>query len=64
MKQIDMSSEAITRRLRQASQLRDLSLSLIKAKKAHDDKMRDAEKHAGKTLNDSSKREEEGENAI
>ena len=50
--------------MRQASQLRDLSLSLIKAKKAHDDKMRDAEKHAGKTLNDSSKREEEGENAI
>jgi len=28
-----MSSEAITRRLRQASQLRDLSLSLMKAKR-------------------------------
>lgn len=36
MKQVDMSSEAITRRLRQASQLRDLSLSLMKGKKAHD----------------------------
>jgi len=35
-----MSSEAITRRIRQASQLRDLSLSLMKAKKAHDDKIR------------------------
>jgi hypothetical protein len=32
MKKVDMSSEAITRRLRQASQLRDLSLSLMKAR--------------------------------
>ena len=32
MKEIDMSSEAITRRLRQASELRDLSLSLMNAK--------------------------------
>ena len=32
MKEVDMSSEAITRRLRMASQLRDLSLSLMKAK--------------------------------
>jgi hypothetical protein len=35
-----MSSEAITRRLRQASQLRDLSLSLMKAKRAHDENVR------------------------
>ncbi|HEX2639241.1 MAG TPA: hypothetical protein VHL50_01660 [Pyrinomonadaceae bacterium] len=39
MKEVDMSSEAITRRLRQASQLRDLSLSLMKAKRAHDAKV-------------------------
>ncbi len=43
MKKVDMSSEAITRRLRQASQLRDLSLSLMKAKKAHDEKVAAAE---------------------
>ena len=33
MKKVDMSSEAITRRLRQVDQLRELSLSLMKAKK-------------------------------
>lgn len=33
-----MSSEAITRRLRQTDQLRELSLSLMKAKKASDEK--------------------------
>lgn len=32
MKKVDMSSEAITRRLRQTEQLRKLSLSLMKAK--------------------------------
>lgn len=32
MEKIDMSSEAITRRLRQTEQLRKLSLSLMKAK--------------------------------
>ena len=32
MKKIDMSSEAITRRLRQTEQLRRLSLSLMKAR--------------------------------
>ena len=32
MKKIDMSSEAITRRLRQTEQLRKLSLSLMKAR--------------------------------
>lgn len=34
MKKVDMSSEAITRRLRQTDELRELSLSLMKAKKA------------------------------
>lgn len=38
MKKVDMSSEAITRRLRQTDQLRELSLSLMKAKKTHDEK--------------------------
>ena len=38
MKKIDMSSEAITRRLRQVDQLRELSLSLMKAKKISDAK--------------------------
>lgn len=33
-----MSSEAITRRLRQTDQLRELSLSLMKAKKESDEK--------------------------
>ena len=33
-----MSSEAITRRLRQVDQLRELSLSLMKAKKVSDEK--------------------------
>lgn len=32
MKEIDMSSEAITRRLKQTEQLRKLSLSLMKAR--------------------------------
>jgi hypothetical protein len=39
MKQIDMSSRAITRRLRQTGELRDLSLSLMNAKKAQDVKL-------------------------
>lgn len=38
MKKVDMSSEAITRRLRQTDQLRELSLSLMKAKKVSDEK--------------------------
>jgi hypothetical protein len=38
MKKVDMSSEAITRRLRQTDQLRELSLSLMKAKKESDER--------------------------
>jgi hypothetical protein len=38
MKKVDMSSEAITRRLRQVDQLRKISLSLMKAKKDSDAK--------------------------
>ncbi|NOT48880.1 MAG: hypothetical protein HOP17_14165 [Acidobacteria bacterium] len=37
MKKIDMSSEAITRRLKQTEQLRKLSLSLMKAKHLTED---------------------------
>lgn len=37
MKEIDMSSEAITRRLKQTEQLRKLSLSLMKAKLLSDE---------------------------
>lgn len=52
MKKIDYSSEAISRRLRQTEQLRVLSLSLIKAKEAHDKKIErqeieDSQKHKG-----------------
>ena len=38
MKKVDMSSKAITRRLKQTDQLRELSLSLMKAKKISDEK--------------------------
>ena len=38
MKKVDMSDKAITRRLRQTDQLRELSLSLMQAKKDWDEK--------------------------
>ncbi len=41
MKKVDMSGEAITRRLRQVDQLRELSLSLMKAKKISDEKAKE-----------------------
>ena len=60
MKEVDMSSEAITRRLRQASQLRDLSLSLMKAKKAHDEKLRkEKEEDEGESSQTTTSEEEE-----
>ncbi len=37
MKKIDMSDKAITRRLKQTDQLRELSLSLMKAKRVEKD---------------------------
>lgn len=43
-----MSSEAITRRLRQTDQLRELSLSLMKAKKIHDEKAKNVPPKAEK----------------
>lgn len=41
MKKIDMSSQAITRRLRQTDQLRELSLSLMKAKKISPERLKE-----------------------
>ncbi len=38
MKKVDMSEEAILRRLRTVDQLRELCLSLMKAKKVSDEK--------------------------
>lgn len=38
MKQVDMSEKAILRRLKQVDQLRELCLSLMKAKRISDEK--------------------------
>jgi len=52
MKKTDYSSRAITIRLRQTEQLRKLSLSLIKAKKAHDEREALANQLSGSNLTD------------
>ena len=44
MKKIDMSERAVWLRLRQVDQLHELSLSLLKAGKAHREKLRAAAK--------------------
>ena len=44
MKKIEMSDKAITRRLKQTDQLRELSLYLMKAKKLQDEKLGKTEK--------------------
>lgn len=44
MKKIEMSDKAITKRLKQTDQLRELSLSLMKAKRLHDEKLAKTEK--------------------
>ncbi len=41
MNKVDMSSEAILRRLKTVDRLRELCLALMKAKKKQDDKERD-----------------------
>ena len=41
MKKVDMSEKAILRRLKQVDQLRTLCLSLMKAKKASDEKAKE-----------------------
>ncbi len=55
MKKVDMSGEAITRRLRQVDQLRELSLSLMKAKKVSDEKAELEKKTTVKTNGDTEK---------
>ncbi len=44
-----MSGEAITRRLKQVDQLRELSLSLMKAKKVSDENKKNVEKNQNRT---------------
>ena len=52
MKKIDMSDKAITRRLKQTDQLRELSLSLMKAKKMHDEKLGKTKEEIHKALSE------------
>lgn len=47
MEKIDYSSEAITRRLKRTDQLRVLSLSLMEAKREHDEKLLASAKESG-----------------
>jgi hypothetical protein len=49
MKKVDMSEKAILRRLRQVDQLRELCLSLMKAKKLSDEKAKNNEHSEKKT---------------
>ncbi len=49
MKKVDMSSEAITRRLWQVDQLRELCLSLMKAKKESDEKAKNNKRRDAET---------------
>ena len=55
MKKVDMSDKAITRRLKQVDQLRELSLSLMKAKKVSDEKAGLEKKTTVKTIGDTEK---------
>lgn len=50
MKKVDMSSEAITRRLKTVDHLRELCLSLMKAKKRSDEKKRLEKEKSEKNL--------------
>ena len=51
-----MSSEAITKRLRQVDQLRELSLSLMKAKKLSDEKAEKGKQAEVKTAEQTDRR--------
>ena len=55
MKKVDMSEQAILRRLKTVDQLRELCLSLMKAKKESDEKAGLAKKTTVKTTVDSEK---------
>lgn len=50
MKKVDMSEAAILRRLKTVDQLRELSLSLMKAKKDSDEKLREGKKKSAKSV--------------
>ena len=52
MKKVDMSEQAILRRLKTVDQLRELCLSLMKAKKVSDEKSELAKKPAVKKTGD------------
>jgi hypothetical protein len=56
MKKIDMSSEAITRRIKQADQLREVSLSLMKARKLTAEELEEMKSKPKKKSSDSSKK--------
>jgi hypothetical protein len=48
MKKVDMSEEAVLRRLKTVDQLRELCLSLMKAKKLSDEKAKEEKEKAAK----------------
>ena len=50
MKKVDMSEAAILRRLRTVDRLRELSLSLMKAKKESDEKKKNISAQVEKTV--------------
>ena len=56
MKKVDMSEQAILRRLKTVDQLRELCLSLMKAKKESDEKAGLTTKSIVKTTDDTEKR--------
>jgi len=49
MKKVDMSEQAILRRLKTVDQLRELCLSLMKAKKFSDEKVKKNEQRGAKS---------------
>ena len=55
MKKVDMSEQAILRRLKTVDQLRELCLSLMKAKKESDEKAGLAKKTPVKKIGDTEK---------
>ncbi len=49
MKKVDMSEQAVLRRLKTVDQLRELCLSLMKAKKDSDEKLKKNKQNVSKT---------------
>ncbi|MGH9947158.1 MAG: hypothetical protein ACRD6X_08170 [Pyrinomonadaceae bacterium] len=60
MKKVDMSSKSVTRRLRQSSDLRELSIALMKARKSHNEKLA---KDTNNSLNKTTETEHSRDNA-